>query len=232
MAGITQGLERLLRRGQEFITNGQLDPEAAAELEKYGYDAARWAEGQTLLDDLQQKAQANQLAYAAQLGATDALQAAFDRAWEQARALARLCAVLLAGQSEALRLLGLHKRRRPGTGESEVSWPRSRNLAHFIPWAQNLYAAAQGNATIAALLAAYGYPAERLSREAADVEALVQASNEREVARAQAQQSTVERDEAVEALRDWLNTGRTIARLALKDNRRLLEVVGLRTRWR
>lgn len=233
MPGITKKTERMLQHGQQLISNGQSDPKVAAAMASYGYDAARWAEGQTRLGTASEKIEANGNAFAAQLGATDAFNAAFDLAWDQSQELARLCARLFDGQTELLALLGLHERRDSSTGESELAWPsRNRQLATFLAWAQNLYAVVQSNPTVAALLATYGYPAERLSQEAAAVAAVVQADNAQEIAKAQTQQSTVERDEAVAAFKEWLDMTEAVAKMALKGERQLLEMLGLRTRRR
>jgi hypothetical protein len=229
---MTQELERLLHLAETFATNGQTNPEVATAMAAYGYDADRWAEGQTYLETARDKVRVNEAAFAAQLGATDAFKTAFDAAWDQTHALAHLCAALFAGQTETLRLLGLHQRRDGTSGESELAWPQTRRLAHFLAWARNLYAVAQSNSQVAALLAEYGYPADRLAAEAADVEAVAQADSAQEIAKAQVQQSTVERDETVDALRAWLDKAETVARLALKDKCQLLELMGLRAQRR
>ncbi|MCP4603512.1 MAG: hypothetical protein GY847_23840 [Proteobacteria bacterium] len=229
---MTKKLGSLLRRAEEFITNGQSNAQVAEKMAAYGYDAARWAEGQALLDTAKEQVRANEAAFAAQLGKTDTFSAAFDEAWDQSQSLARLCAELFKGQTEILRLLGLHQKRDASTGESEIAWPRKRNLDHFLAWARNIYAVAQENAEVVATLGDYGYAAERLSEEAAEVEAVAQADSEQEIAKAEAQQSTVERDEAVEALGVWMRKAQTVAKLALKDKRQLLELMGLRAQRR
>jgi hypothetical protein len=229
---MTKELAGVLHHAAELITNGQAHAEVAAAMAAYGYDAPRWAAGQALLTAAQDQVRASETALAAQLGATDAFNAAFDTAWEQAQALARLCAELFKGQTEALRLLGLHKRRDAATGESEIAWPRKRNLVHFLAWARNLYAVAQAHNAVTARLADFGYPAARLAAEAAAVETMAQADSAQEIAKAQAQQRTVDRDEAVEALRAWVRQAETVAKLALQGRRQLLELVGLRAQRR
>ncbi len=139
---------------------------------------------------------------------------------------------MLAGQTESLVLMGLHKKRDASTGKSEVAWPRQRNLVDFLPWARALYTTAQENAEVAATLADFGYAAERVSAEAAAVPALAQADSEQEIAKAEMQQSTVERDEAEQVLKAWLRKAETVAKLALKDKRQLLELMGLRAQRR
>ena len=228
MPGMTKELERVLHFAEEFITNGQANGEVSAAMAEYGYDTGRWAEGQALLDGARAKVRANEEAFAAQLGKTDAFDAAFDEAWDQVQSLAHLCVALFEGQTETLRLLGLHARRDETTGESQIAWPQSRKLAHFLPWARNLYTVAQENEVVGGMLAGFGYSAARLGEEAGEVEAVAQTDGEQEIAKAQAQQSTVERDEAVGALRAWLRKAETVARLALKERRQLLELMGLR----
>ena len=232
MPGMTKKLESLLRHAEEFITNGQSSAEVAEKMAAYGYDDARWAEGQALLDAAREQVRANEAAFATQLGKTDAYNAAFDEAWDQAQSLARLCAELFQGQTETLRLVGLHAKRDKSTGESEIAWPRQRTLAHFLAWARNLYATVQKNSEAAATLADFGYPAGRLSEEAAEVEAMAQADSQQEIAKAETQQSTVERDEAVENLGVWMRKAETVAKLSLKDKRQLLELMGLRAQRR
>jgi len=71
-----------------------------------------------------------------------------------------------------------------------------------------------------------------LGEEAAEVEAVAEADGAQEIAKAEAQQSTVERDEAVEALQAWVSKAKTVAKLALKDKRQLLELMGMRAQRR
>ncbi len=233
MPGMTKKLEKLLHQTDQMISNSQTHPEVAAAMAKYGYDADRWAEGQALLDAVRDKVQANEAAFAAQLGATDTFNDAFEEVWDQTQSLAHLSATLFEGETETLRLLGLHKRRDESTGESELAWPqKSRSLSAFVPWANNLYLVAQGNSNIAEMLADFGYPAGRLSEESAEIQAMTQADNAQEIAKAEAQQSTVERDEAVATLQVWLRRTEKVAKLALKDKRQLLELMGLRAQRR
>ncbi len=232
MPGMTKKLEQALYKTEQMISNGQSHPDAAAAMAAYGYDAARWAEGQALVDAVKSKAQANEAAFAAQLGATDAFDKAYDEAWDQTQALAHLCASLFEGDTETLTLLGLHKRRDEKTSASEIVWPKSRRLSAYLPWANNLYQTTQANSEVAATLASFGYPAKRLSEEAAEVDALTQADNAQEIAKAENQQSIVERDQAADALHAWRRRTEQVAKLALKNKRQLLELMGLRAQRR
>ncbi len=232
MPGMTKRVERLVYQAEEFVINGQSKQKVVTKMASYGYDAARWAEGQTLLDKLKEKVRVNEAAFATQLGKTDVFNTAFDKAWDQSQSLGLLCAELFKGRIKSLSLLGLHKKRDERTGESRIARPRTRNVVNFMGWARNLYAVAQENEEIAATLAGFGYPAGRLSAEAADVEAMVRANGEQESAKATMYQSTIDRDEAAKRLKTWLRRAKTVAKLALEGNRELLELVGLRGRRR
>jgi hypothetical protein len=105
-------------------------------------------------------------------------------------------------------------------------------LANFLPWANNLYKTAESNSTIATTLATFGYPAARLNEEAGELAALTQADNAQEIAKAESQHSIIARDEAIDALRAWSRQTSKIAKLALKKDRQLLELMGLRAQGR
>jgi hypothetical protein len=200
----------------------------AAAMAKYGYDAARWANGETLLNDTKAKIRANAQAYATKLGMTDSVDTMCQEMWEQTDDLAQLCVALFQGNAEQLDVLGLHKRRNGENGFSQVVLPqRKKRFAAYLNWARHLYEAGLGNETIARMLADFGYSAERLAQEAAEVEALARLEQEQELAKAQATQSTAERDEAVEALKAWLFQTERIARVAMRKKRRLLKSTGM-----
>ena len=232
MAGMTKSLKQLLYKTEQMISNGQSHPDVSAAMAVYGYDATRWGEGQALVEAARNGAQTNAEAHAAQLGATDAFYALYDEVWDQSQDLARLCANLFEGNIETLSLLGLHKRRDKTTGASELAWPVDRGLAEFLSWASNLYQTAVSNSTVSAQLATFGYPATRLDEEAAELASLTQADNAQEIAKAESQHSIIARDNAVDALQAWSRQTEMVAKMALKDNRQLLELMGLRAQKR
>ncbi len=232
MAGMTKVLKQLLYKTEQMISNGQSHPDVSAAMAAYGYDATRWGEGQALVDAARSTTQANAEAHAAQLGATDAFHALYDEVWDQSQDLARLCANLFEGNTETLSLLGLHKRRDKTTNASELAWPTTRGLADFLPWASNLYKTAESNSAVSTMLATFGYSAVRLSEEAGELASLTQVDNAQEIAKAENQHSIVARDNAIDALQAWSRQTEMVAKIALKDNRQLLELMGLRAQKR
>lgn len=232
MPGMTKSLQQLLYKTEQMISNGQSHPDVSAAMAVYGYDAIRWGEGQAFVDAAKSATQANAEAHAAQLGATDAFHTLYDEVWDQGQSLARLCANLFEGNIETLSLLGLHKRRDKTTGASELAWPTNRGLTEFLPWASNLYKTAETNSTVSTMLATFGYSAVRLGEEATELASLTQVDNAQEIAKAENQHSIVARDNTVDALQAWSRQTEMVAKMALKDDRQLLELMGLRAQER
>jgi hypothetical protein len=233
MPGYTKENEKWVERAEKMIKNGQRDPELAAAMAKYGYDEARWDEGETLLNDTKAKIQGNAQAYAIKLGMTDKVNTTCDHVWEQTDDLAQLGVALFPDKPEQLDAMGLHKKRKGENGFSQVVRPqRKKRFAAYVNWARNLYEASLTNETIAQVLADFGYSAERLTQEAAEVEALAQLEQEQELAKARATQSTADRDEAVEEMKAWLFQTERIAKVAMRKKRRLLKSTGMPKRKR
>ena len=72
--------------------------------------------------------------------------------------------------------------------------------------------------------------AEKLQQEAAEVEEAATKNSEQENAKATAQQSTIERDEAVDDLKVWHSKAQKFAKIALKGKKQLLEALGMTVR--
>jgi len=227
MAGMTKKIGKLFYAGEQFLDNAAADPEASALLATRGIDADVLAEGQALYDDAKSAVAASAAGYAAQLQATDDYLEAFDASWEETQDLARILAEVYQGQTEALVLLGLHKRRDESTGESEIAWPRAKSLITYLPWARNLYARL-AEPEFAETVARFGYPAEEIATMAGRVETVSDLDDAQERAKAHARQSTVERDAAVAAFKAWLDQQTVVARVAFRGKKRLLQLLGLR----
>ncbi len=227
MPGMTKKIQKLFYKGEQFMDNAADDPEAASLLATRGIDAARLAEGRALYDGAKAAVSQDESSFATQLQSTDDFKIAFAASWEETQDTARILASAYEGQIEQLALLGLHKRRDASTGAREVAWPVEKVLANYLPWARNLYARlSEGD--MAATAAQFGYDAEAVAAMAARVEAVSDMDNAQERAKAHAQQSTVDRDEATADFKKWLDQQVIIARVALKGKKRLLALLGLR----
>lgn len=232
MPGTTKEIGKIIDRAEHLIRNGQHDPELAAGMARYGYDEARWKDGETRLQAAHDKIQANEDAYTEQ----DRIKGLFKKLQalviEQEDALAGLCSVVLRDRPDLLGLLNLEVHTN-GNGSGVKSWTAYRErFSKYLPFVRNLYQKAQTNEEIAAKLAPFDYSPERLAQEAAQIEQLVELRHERELAIARAQQSTADRDAAIDDLKEWLFEAERAAAKAMKKKPQMLEAIGRRVKRR
>jgi len=227
MPGMTKELQTLFYAGRQFMDNAAADPEASALLSARGIDAAKLQGGETLYGSAIAAVADNGTAFATQIQATDDFNLAFDASWEETQDLARILASAYEGQSEELVLLGLHQRRDSSTGASEIAWPQSKALPAYLPWARNFYARLAEGAFVE-MAAAFGYPAEEIAAMSGRVEEVGNLDNAQERAKAHTRQSTEDRDREAAAFKAWFGRQKIVARVALKNKKRLLELLGLR----
>jgi hypothetical protein len=91
---------------------------------------------------------------------------------------------------------------------------RFRRTAWFdqrAPWQRNLFAVAQTDPEISAILPEHGYPLDYLATCAADVEAMFDAHHARERAIAAVSRIVAERDDAYDRLLTWLRCAQRTA---------------------
>ncbi|MCB0195614.1 MAG: hypothetical protein KDJ65_26930 [Anaerolineae bacterium] len=214
---MTKNQKETIHQAEQLAHNAQNNPEMAAEMANYGYSEERWNEGEALIEAAKAAAANNKLAYSAKLGTTDAFIQSYDHTWEQCRELADICTNLFKTKTEHLAALGLHKQRSQTTGQSRLTRPRKTcSFAEFQAWSRNLYHVALTHPDITPVLNNYGYPTDRLTQEATDVEATIQANHVQEQAKETALQSTVDRDHAFARLNIWYRRAQKFAAKAEK----------------
>ncbi|MCB9077203.1 MAG: hypothetical protein H6631_06405 [Anaerolineaceae bacterium] len=217
MPGMTKDQKETIHQAEQLAHKSQNNPDMAAAMATYGYNEERWAEGEALIEAAKAAAGNNKLAYSAKLGATDAFGQSYDHTWEQCQELADICIDLFKTQTESLAALGLHRQRSQTTGQSRLTRPRkTASFAEFQAWSRNLYHVALTHPDIAPVLNNYGYPTDRLTQEAADVEATIEANHVQEQAKETALQSTVDRDHAFARLNIWYRRAQQFADKAEK----------------
>jgi hypothetical protein len=229
MAGMTKEQEDLIHQAEQLIRNAQAHPEMTQAMAPYGYDQERWDYGRTLIETAKERARAKETAYGGQFGSTNTYRKCYNQAWDQCQTLAKICASLLRDDTERLQMLGLHKRRKDNNGSSELIWPRKNGrLAQFLPWARNLHVVAHTDPEVGAAVAEYGFTAEQIAAGAAIVEVVGLNDHDQELAKAAAQQSRIDRDQAFTDLKTWVRCTEQVARLATKGKRSTLKATGLR----
>ena len=196
------------------ITNAQAHPEIAAALDAFGYDAAALQEGQTLLDTARGLYDAQIKEYGEQHAATQAFLAASKQADKTYAAHRRLAKI--AFKADAQRKTDLHL--------------NERKPQVFNPWyeqARHFYTALLADTEAQTQLARYKVTLEAIQAAQAQVEATFALKSAQEKEKGEAQESTQQRDAAMEALEEWLSDFKVVAQIALEDTPQLLEVMKL-----
>jgi len=197
------------------VANARADPDIANRLAKYGIDAARLDQDNTLLIGAS-ASMSNQVAATGQhLAASAHTDAIEGIVRTQTDAIANIAKVALDRPS--LATLGLDR-----------MLPRA--LDTFVTASLAIYDNAAGQPAIAAQLAKYGYPADRLAQERNQVQAFIDARRAQEAAKGAAQQATAAQDKAMTALDEEMRAFKKIAKVALKDAPQLLEKLGIPVR--
>ncbi len=213
MPTMNQTIDEKLLEAQVAITNAA-DPEIAQPLALFGYDADRIAEGQALYETANDLHQKQGREYGDQFAATDTLQKKLEEAKATYMRHVKIARIALKNERGIMQTLDLEGRRK-------------FTLAGFISQARQFYTNALGDNTVIEKMLKFGIASEQLEAGKALVDATEAAKAAREKERGEAQQATVDRDEAMEALAEWLSDFFAIARIALEDKPQLLEKLGI-----
>ncbi len=208
-----QTIDQQINDAQVAIDNALGQTEISAALAEYMYDTARLNEGKTLLTSAQKLHATQQAEYGDQFAATDTLTAA----WDEARAA--------YGKHVKLARIAL-KKNRDAWKSLELDGRRKQTLIAWIGQATLFYQNALPDEAVKAALAEFGVSQAKLEAGQALVQAVVTANSAQEKEKGEAQQATIARDEALEALADWLDVFKQIAIIALEDQPQLLESLG------
>jgi hypothetical protein len=204
----------LLHDAQVAIDNALTNEQILSALSVFGYTAERIQQGKAL--------------YTTALTAQNIQQM---EAGEQRSATAELEANRAVAHTTYMRLLKIARvafKRDAGIAiQLGLSGERKRNLAGWLAQTTQFYTNALTNPAIEASFREFGITGDKLRAGLIEVRA-VEASNllqEKEKDKAQA--ATEKRDEALDALQEWLSDYLAIAKVALEEHPQLLEVLGV-----
>ena len=107
---------------------------------------------------------------------------------------------------------------------------RKESFSGWLEQANLFYDNALANPDILNGLAKFGITEEKLQAGKTQVEELAALNAAQEKEKGEAQQATKTRDEALDALDDWLEDFLAIAEVALADKPQFLEALGVRVR--
>ncbi len=200
-----------------IIENGLINAKGSEILPSisiFGYHSEKIDSGLALHKIAQDLYITQQKEYGEQFSATEELHtmkadanSAVKKTWTIAK--------LAVTDSGLRRTLGIHK----SQSQTHNGW-----MKQFDRFYRNI------DAEVLEYLTEYGYSAEKILAERALVVAVIDADKRRDDETSEAQRATVDRDEAVDTLHDWMRTFYKVAKLSLEDQPQLLEKLGILAR--
>ena len=206
-----------LNAAQLAINNSLSDAEIQARVAEYGYPATKLTAGKALYTAAVTAVNNAQAADGTQQQTTARVNAEEEKARDAYQALAKVCRACFNNEPARLTML-------------QIGGKTPRTTAGFLTSALTLFDNALGVAEIKTALAEYGYTAQKLSSERAKIVEYDQANQAQEAAKGAAQQATRTQDKALSELDDWMARYLKIAKVALRDDRELLEKLGILSR--
>lgn len=207
-------LEGRLLFAQNAITNAQNYEQVKNLLADFGYTDERLQEGQQLYEKASELQLKQQKEYGEQFEATDTLNAAKATANQQYMKHIKIARIALGKNRNAQESLQLGGERR-------------RSLSGWLKQAKAFYANALSSSEVQAALGRYGITAEKLTAAQQQVTEVEQAFNRQLQEKGEAQAATQQRDEAFDALQEWMGDFIAIARIALESEPQYLEMLGV-----
>lgn len=213
----TPSIDQQLSEAEVFIGNGRVVPEIQQAFEAARHGAGYFEEGQHLLDAARQLHQTQHAEYGDQHAATQALarlREEADRRYRRHLGLARL-----AFQDDVDANRALH-----------LSGKRGRSYAKWVDQTARFYDNLLANTAFLAEMERFGVMADDLEAVRQAVDRVVQARRDQDNEAGEAQIATERRDEALDALADWMSRSKTLARILLADDPQQLERLGILAR--
>lgn len=214
MAKPKQALSERLLAAQVAIDNALSDSEVKSLLAVFGYDEARLNAGKALLESANRLQQTQQKEYGDQFEATGALKEVWEKADKDYMRFVKVARIALKSEYALYQKLALSGRRK-------------KTLSGWIGQAKQFYLNTLADTAVLDKMAAFGMTQAKLEAGKALLEQTEAANAAQEKEKGEAQQATLERDNAVEQLEEWLSDFIAIARIALEEKPQLLEQLGI-----
>jgi len=200
-----------LNAAQLAITNSLADPDIKAAVAQFGYTPAKLNAGKKLYDAALAAVNAQKSGKGDQKTATADLKAAEKAARDAYQAAAKVARATLG--KDSLATLGLTAKEPRGT-------------AGFIQAGYTLF----DNAAESGLLSDFGYDADRMAAERAQIAAFDTANQAQEMAKGAAQQAAQDQEAALAKMNEWVAQYLKIAKVALRGRKQSLEKIGVLAR--
>ncbi|MEL7360094.1 MAG: hypothetical protein AAFN40_26620 [Cyanobacteria bacterium J06560_6] len=212
---LSKNIDRLLEQASIATENASHVDAISTALQGFGYTPTRLQIGRELYKALRNAQIQKSAAYGEQIGATAALNAAWDSARQQYMPLVQIARIAFKGDPATATELGL-------------KGDRAKSLPRWLTQANQFYTNALASDTILTGLATFGITRKKLRAAQKTLQAVEAAAQTQEQAKGAAQRATQTRNAAMKALRDWLSDFIAIAKIALAQDRQLLESLGIK----
>ena len=211
---MANSIQNLLIQAQTAIDNALTDDEVKGFLGVFGYDETSLNAGKTLLDEASQLNQQQLKEYGDQYSATQEFTAKWETAKSDYTRFTKIARVAVKNDPAAYQKLGL-------------SGPRKQSFSGLSSQIEQFYTNALADPSILAAFGRFGVTQQKLTSGKQNYDAAKAASVAQQNEKGEAQQATLARDNAVDALDDWLSDFTAIARIALEEKPQLLEKLGI-----
>lgn len=211
---MSKTIDELLSKSATAFENGKSNEQILAKMTPFGYHSQKMDEGLELREETQQKVIIQKKEYGEQYAATDACDTKKDEIHETYIDHVELTRIAIRKDREAYTALDLGERKRITSGYIQQGVTFYTNLLANNAWVEEL---SQFSITKEILEAGKSSFLELQE---------LYASQNKETG--EAQKATEVRDESVAQLDEWYNRYIKVARIALKNDPQLLEILGIK----
>jgi hypothetical protein len=213
--GIFQSSDNeLLVLANRIVENTRSSERVLNYMAAYGYDESMLEEGRALTEAFAETVRLRRDKHGLQLGATAALNDAWD-AFHSRTMMPHLIIARLTFRDKATRTR-LH-----------INRPRRRRFAEYLKEARHFYTQLQRHPELGDAMAARGITPEKVQSALDDLEQLEKLNQAQEDIKGRRQQTTRRRNDERRSLAEWVSAFRGVARYALRDEPDLMEQFGM-----
>jgi hypothetical protein len=202
----------------QFMTNGikaaTSNSEAMKLLEKWGYTEERMAEGISLANNAQEYIAKQAKEYGEKHAASANVDKEFKLYYGDYYTLVKVSRIALKGDAGILVSI-------------KATGARNRSITGWISNAKVFYGNLLANSAALTKMERFGVSAQQLEKELKQVEKFEKTYQQYLQETGEAQQSTKDRDQAIDMLSNWYSDFRAMARIAFYQRPQLLEILGI-----
>jgi uncharacterized protein YhfF len=214
-----QTIDTLFNSAHIAITNSLTNPQIQAYLSEFGYTPERIQQGKLLYDAALAAHQQQRADYGDQKTATTALTQAWDTARKSYIRYVKVTRIAFKDNAGVATRL-------------ELEGDRKKTLSGWLAQATQFYTNLLNAPELLTQLREYGITSEKLQAGQAEVQAVVTANLSQKTEKGDAQTATQTKGKAIADLKAWMSNFTAIARLALENDRQLLEGLGITVKSR